>query len=150
MGEKVNGLNKQINDDKSLIESIKKRADEAEEEAKVKANEIKDALSAAKKEEQSIDECTSAIIALEEECARLKKKWEELKVERQVRVEEQSKLRSIEGFGKERSLLEENLKDLENEMKAREEDEEKYVMELKFLQKQLDAVKLRFIEPKDP
>jgi len=177
MEEKMTGLSKQIDEDKKSIESVQKSADKAEEEAKAKATKIKDALSAVKKEEQSIDECTSAITALEAECAKLKKKWEELKVERGVREEEklklereaeqskeerialqekillkkeeeQVKLQKVEGNEKERNLLQINLDDLEKEKNARAEEEEKYTTELKFLQRQLDAIKLRFIEPK--
>lgn len=179
MEEKMSGLNKQIDDGKKTIEALQKRADEAEEEAKVKANEIKEALSMVKKEEQSIEECTTAIITLEEECARLRKKWEDLKVERQVReeekmqnekeaesnkdermklqeeiaakkAEEQSTLKDMEGVEKERSLLQDNLNDLGREKEAKEKEEAKYGLELKFLQRQLDAVKLRFVELKDP
>lgn len=174
---RMRGLTKQLDEEKKTIESIKQRTDEAEEEAKAKAAKIKDALSAVKKEEKSIDECTAAIIALEDECAKLKKKWEELKVERSVREEEkiklekeaeqskeeriklqeeilakkeeeQLKLKKVEGVEKERDLLQTNLDDLEKEKKARKADEEKYTTELKFLQRQLEAVKLRFIEPK--
>mmetsp|Transcript_14218 Transcript_14218/g.34367 ORF Transcript_14218/g.34367 Transcript_14218/m.34367 type:complete len:614 (-) Transcript_14218:332-2173(-) len=177
MEEKMTDLSKQIDEDKKSIESVQKSADKAEEEAKAKATKIKDALSAVKKEEQSIDECTSAITALEAECAKLKKKWEELKVERGVREEEklklereaeqskeerialqekillkkeeeQVKLQKVEGNEKERNLLQINLDDLEKEKNARAEEEEKYTTELKFLQRQLDAIKLRFIEPK--
>lgn len=173
----MNGLNKQLDDDKTTIESIQKRAEEAEEEAKAKATEIKDALSAVKKEEQTIDECTSAIIALEEECAKLKKKWGELKVERQVREEEkiqmekdaeeskearielqeeiqqkkeeeQVKLRDVKHVEKERKLLQDNLNDLEKEKKVREVEEEKFTTELKYLQRVMDGVKLRFIDSK--
>merc|ERR1712127_873223 len=177
MEGKMSGLKKQIEDGNKSVEVLQKRADEAEEEAKVKANEIKEALSMVKKEEQSIEECTAAIIVLEEECASLKKKWEELKVERQVRAEEktkkeneaernkeerirlqeeiaakkaeeQSTLKDVEGVEKECSLLQDNLKDLGKEKAAKEAGEAKYAEEMKFLQKQLDAVKLRFVEPK--
>mmetsp|Transcript_33980 Transcript_33980/g.62577 ORF Transcript_33980/g.62577 Transcript_33980/m.62577 type:complete len:636 (+) Transcript_33980:126-2033(+) len=177
MEEKMSGLKKQIDDGKKSAEALQKRADEAEEEAKVKANEIMEALSVVKKEEQSIEECTSAIIELEEECARLRRKWEELKVERQVReeekqekeqeaerkkekriqlqeeiaakkAEEQSTLAEVESVEKERSLLEDNLKDLGKEKEAKEAEEARYAEEMKFLDKQLNAVKLRFIEPK--
>jgi hypothetical protein len=41
-----------------------------------------------------------------------------------------------------------NLTDLENERSARAADEEKYTKEMAFFQRQIDAVKLRFIEPK--
>ena len=177
MKEKMDGLNKKIEGDKQSIEAIKKRADEAEEEAKVKANEIKEALLAVKKEEQSIEECTTAIKALEEECARLKKKWEELKVERHVREEEkaqkekeaeeskqariklqeeiqqkkeeeQLKSKEVESVESEQKLLQGNLDDLEKEKNARKDEEAKYASELKFLQRQMAEVKLRVIEPK--
>lgn len=177
MEEKMSGLSKQIYDDRAQVESFRKRAVEAEEEAKTRAGEIKEALEAAKKEGQSIEECTAEIIALEKECARLKKKWEELKVERKVREEERqkmeakaekskeermnlqeeiagkkedekSKLEEIEGVEKERSLMEGNLGDLVKEIGAREAEEQKHGAELKFLQRQFEAVELRFVEPK--
>lgn len=179
MEEKMSNLDNQMDESKSTITSLQKRAEEAEEEAKVQANEIKETLSKVKKEKQSIEECTSAISALEEECARLKKKWEELKVERQVRVEEkqqmeaateeaklareklqeeisnnkteeQNKVKEIEGVEQEKSLLQENLNDLEKETEARTAEEKKCTEELKFLSRQADAVKLRFIETKTP
>jgi len=177
MEEKMSGLKNQIDDGKKSAEALQKRADKAEEEAKDKANEIKEALSVVKKEEQSIEECTSAIIELEEECARLRNRWEELKVERQVReeekqeqeqeaerkkeeriqlqeeigakkAEEQSTLAEVENVKKERSLLEDNLKDLRREKEAKEVEEARYAEDMQFLDKQLNAVKLRFIEPK--
>jgi len=175
MKEKLEGLTPERI--KQSIEAIKKRADEAEEEAKVKANEIKDALSVVKKEEQAIDECTTSIKALEEECARLKAKWEKLKVERkaheeekvkkekeaeeykemriklqeeiqQKKEDEQTKLKELDSIESERTLLQGNLDDLEKEKKARKEDEQKYAAELKFLSKQEADVKLRFIDVK--
>jgi chromosome segregation ATPase len=173
----MSGLAKQMEDDKKCIEAIQNRANEAEEEAKTKADEIKEALAMAKKEEESIDECTMSITALEEECARLKKKWEELKIERKVREEEkaqkenaaeqsreerirlqeeiqrkkeeyQAKLKEVENVERERTLLKSNLNDLENERMAREAEEAEYTTELKFLQMQFDAVKLRVMEKK--
>lgn len=173
----MSGLTKQVEDDKKNIIAIQKRADEAEEEATIKANEIKEALTMAKKEEQSIDELTMSIKALEEECARLKTKWEHLKIERKVREEEkaknekaaeqskeerirlqdeilnkkdecQSKLKEMESVEKEQYLLKSNLDDLEKEKKAREVEEMKYTTELRFLQRQFDAVKLRIMEQK--
>ena len=143
----------------------------------MKANEIKDALSVVKKEEQAIDECTSSIKALEEECARLKAKWEKLKVDRkaheeekvkkekeaeeykemriklqeeiqQKKEDEQTKLKELDSIESERTLLQGNLDDLEKEKKARKEEEQKYATELKFLSKQEAEVKLRFIDVK--
>mmetsp|Transcript_17620 Transcript_17620/g.37240 ORF Transcript_17620/g.37240 Transcript_17620/m.37240 type:complete len:615 (+) Transcript_17620:126-1970(+) len=177
MDEKMSGLNKEIENGKKGIDALQKRADEAEEEAKVKANEIKEALSLVKKEEQSIEECTQDIVALEAECARLKKKWEELKVERQVRedeklekekeaeqnkvereklqdeiaakkAEEQSATKELEALEKERLLLQDNLCDLGREKEAKEKDEAQCETDLKFLQKLINAVQQRFIEPK--
>lgn len=173
--EKMNCLTRQIQYDGKCAYEHQKRADEAEEGAKVKASEIKQVLSLVKKEEQSIDECTSAIFALEEEIAKLKKKCEELKIERQVREEEkanmekkaeqhreerirlqeeiqqmkeaqQMKLKEIENSEKERSLLLSNLNDLTKEKKAQEEEEETFDLQLKFMRRQLDAVKHRFME----
>lgn len=175
MEEKMSNLTKQIDNDKQSITTIQKRTDEAEEEAKEKATKIKETLTAVKKEEQSISECTSVILSLEEECTRLKQKWEELKVERQVREEEKVqlenqaelakeermklqeeitlkkeeesiKLKEVEGVENERGLLQDNLNDLEKEKKAREVEGEKYSMELKFLQRLMDGVKLRFVD----
>ena len=132
-----------------------------------------------KKEEQSIEECTSAIVTLEEECAKLKKKWEELKIERQARQEEKVKLEAkAEGtkearvklqeeiaekkveeqikatasgeVEKEKHLLQDNLQDLEKEIAERKTEEDKYSSAIKFLHKQEEAVKLRFIETKNP
>jgi len=177
MEEKMNGLDEHIVKGKQTAESLQKQAAKAEEEAQVKVDEIKEALSVIKKEEQSMEECTAEILALETECARLKKKWEELKMERQVReeeklgkekeaeqkkeerirlqeeiaakkAEEQNTLESIEEVEKERSLLQENLADLGKEKKAKEEAEGKYEEALKFMQRTLDSVKLRIIEPK--
>lgn len=170
-------LTKQIQDDGKCAYEHQKRADEAEEGAKTKANEIKHALSLVKKEEQSIDECTSAIFALEEEIAKLQKKCGELKIERQVREEEkaqkekeaeqrreerirlqeeiqqnkeaqQLKLKEIENSEKERNLLQSNLNDLKKEKNARENEEESFNEQMKFLRRQLEAVKLRFMERK--
>jgi predicted nucleic acid-binding Zn-ribbon protein len=178
MEEKVTGLSKQIDDEKSNIEEIQKSSDEAEKQAMEKANEIKDTLSMVKEETDAIDKCTSSIIALEEECARLKKQWEDLKVEKQAREEERLKLeQKAETSQKERLRLQEeiaakkeeakaklanvqesekaqqsmqtNLEDLVKEIGARNADEEKYAEEIKFLQKMNDAVSLRFIEPKN-
>ena len=59
----MNCLTKQIQDDEKCAQEHQKRADEAEERAKVKAGEIKQVLSLVKKEEQSIDDCTDAIFA---------------------------------------------------------------------------------------
>ena len=172
---RMSGLAKQVDDVKKNIEAILKRADEAEEEAKIKANEIQEALAMAKKEEQSIDELSMSIKTLEDECARLKTKWEHLKIERKVREEEkakkekaaeqskkerirlqdeilnkkdeyQSKLKEMESVEKEQNLLKSNLDDLEKEKKAREVEEMKYTTELRFLQRQFDAVKLRLME----
>jgi len=177
--EKVSGLDQKIEKGKQTIKSLQKRAAEAEEEAKIKVDEIKEALSTVKKEEQSMEECTTEIVALEIECARLKTKWEELKMERQVReeeklgvekeaerkkeervrlqeeiaakkAEEQITLKSTEEVEKERSLLQENLDDLGKAKKVKEEAEGKYGEALKFMQRQLDAVKLRLVEPKKP
>ena len=140
-----------------------------------KANEIKDSLSQAKKEEQSILECTTVIIALEEECAQLKKKIAELKIERTVREEEkvnkerdaekcrderiqlqneiqqkkqeyQSKLMDMDGLEKECVLLQSNLNDLEKERQVHVVEENDIIADLNFLQRQIDAVKLRFME----
>ncbi len=172
---RMNSLTKQIQYDGKCAYEYQKRADEAEAGAKVKASEIKQVLTLVKKEEQSIDECTSAIFALEEEIAKLQKKCEELKIERQVREKEkankekkaeqhreerirlqeeiqqnkethQMKLKEIENSEKERSLLQSNLNDLTKEKKAREEEEETFDSQLKFMRRQLDAVKLRFMD----
>lgn len=177
MEVKLNDLKKQVDDGRKSIEAIQKRSEEAEEEAKVKANEIKECLTAVKKEEQSIDECSKHIVALEEECARLKKQWEELKIERSVRLEEKTKLEQKaeitqkeriqlqeeiqnkreeekvkstqqQSLEKDQRLMQENLNDLEKEKSAREAEEVKCLEELKFLERQMDVVKLRFIEPK--
>ncbi|KAL7506260.1 hypothetical protein ACHAXN_003526 [Cyclotella atomus] len=177
MVEKINQLSKQVNDEKKSIDDARKRAEEAEKEASVKANEIKDVLTAVKKEEESIDSCSKQIASLEEECARLKKQWEELKIERQVRLEEKthletkaetcrneriqlqeeiaakkdeekSKLAGLDSLEKDRALMNGNLSDLEKERSARAADEEEYNKEMSFFQRQIDAVKLRFIEPK--
>ena len=171
----MNGLTKQIQDDGKCAYENQKQADDAEEAAKLKANEIKQVLSLVKKEEQSIDECTSAIFALEEEIDKLQKKCAELKIERQVREEEkvekekeaeqrreerirlqeeiqrnkeaqQVKLKEMENSENERNLLQSNLNDLTKEKKAREDEEESYNVQLKFMRRQLDAVKLRFME----
>lgn len=45
-------------------------------------------------------------------------------------------------------MMQENLNDLEKEKSAREAEEVKCLEELKFLERQMDVVKLRFIEPK--
>lgn len=176
MEEILSGLDEKIVKGKQTIKLLKTRILDAEEEAQVKVAEIKEALSAVKREEQSMKECTTDILALENECARLKKKWEELKVERQVReeeklekekeaernkeqrvglqeeitakkAEEQNRIKDIEEVENERSLLLENLADLGREKKAKEEAEGKHGEALKFMQKMLDAVKLRLIEP---
>lgn len=175
MKEKMSGLSKQMDGNKACIESILKRSNEAELEAKAKADDIKEALAVIKKEEQSINECTVSITALEKECVRLKKRREELQIERRVREEEksnkekeaemgrderirlqeeiqqkkveyQSKLKDMEDLEKERNLLQSNLNDLEQEMQAREVEETRYSTELRFSQRQIDAVKLRFME----
>lgn len=177
MEEKVGSLTKQIEEGQKTIKTLQTRALEAEEEAKAKAAEIKNALAMAKKEEQSIADCTSSIVALEEECARLRKQWEELKVERSVREEEkaqkekdakmaeqerialqeeivakkeeeQSTLKGLESVESEKKLLQDNLDGLGKERQEREEEGQKYGKELSFLQKMLDAVKLRFVEQK--
>ena len=62
--------------------------------------------------------------------------------------EYQSKLKEMEGVEKEQYLLKSNLDDLEKEKKAREVEEMKYTTELRFLQRQFDAVKLRIMEQK--
>lgn len=172
---RMNYLTEQIQDDAKCAYESQKRADDAEEGAKLKANEIKQVLSLVKKEEQSIDECTSAIFSLEEEIAKLQKKCDELKIERQVREEEkaqkekeaemkreermklqeeiqrnkeaqQLKLKEIDNVEKERGLLQSNLNDLTKEKKAREEEEETVNAQLKFVHRQFDAVKLRIME----
>jgi hypothetical protein len=177
MMDKMDQLAQKLDNEKNSIEESRKRAEEAEKMANVKANEIKDALAAVKKEEESIDSCSKQISALEEECARLKKQWEELKIERQVRQEEKtelenkaeacrqeriqlqeeitakkeeekSKLAALSSLEKDRSLMNENLADLEKERSAREAEEKSYAQEVSFFQRQIDAVRLRFIEPK--
>jgi hypothetical protein len=177
MEEKASDLSKQLNDEMKSVQEIQRSSDEAEKEAMEKANEIKDTLALVKNESDSIDKCTSSIIALEEECARLKKQWEVLKVERQAHEDERLKLEQIaekrqkerlqlqleiaarkEEAAKLQAKLEEsekvkvsmqtNLEDLEKEMSARKADEEKYENELKFIQKLEAAVTLRFVEPK--
>ena len=177
MEEKANELSKHLDDEKKSVEDIQKSSDEAEKEAMEKANEINDTLALVKTETDSIDNCTTSIIALEEECARLRKQWEELKVEREAHEKERLKLeQQAEVRQKERLQLQEdiaarkeeaaklaaklqesekvqesmqsNLADLETEMKARKDDEEKYEKELKFIQKLEAAVALRFVETK--
>ncbi|KAL3785601.1 hypothetical protein HJC23_004749 [Cyclotella cryptica] len=177
MMEKLDQLNKQLECGKQSIQEIHKSAEEAEQKANQKANEIKETLSAVKKEEQSIESCSKQIVALEEECARLKKQWEELKLERQVRQEEKvqletqaeacrqqriqlqadivakreeekSKSAELASLEMDLSLMRDNLNDLEKEKNARRAEEKSFVEEVSFFQKQLDAIKLRFIEPK--
>jgi hypothetical protein len=175
MENKKRELLRQMDKEIVDIESIQKTTQEVEIEAMNKANEIKDSLSQAKKEEQSILECTTVIIALEEECAQLKKKIAELKIERTVREEEkvnkerdaekcrderiqlqneiqqkkqeyQSKLMDMDGLEKECVLLQSNLNDLEKERQVHVVEENDIIADLKFLQRQIDAVKLRFME----
>lgn len=175
MENKKRELLKQMDKEIVDIESIQKTTQEVEIEAMNKANEIKDSLSQAKKEEQSIQECTTVIIALEEECAQLKKKIAELKIERTVREEDlvnkerdaekcrderiqlqneiqqkkqeyQSKLMDMDGLEKECVLLQSNLNDLEKERQVHVVEENNIIADLKFLQRQIDAVKLRFME----
>ena len=177
MEEKARDLSKRLDEEKKSVEEIQKSSNKAEKEAMEKANEIKDTLASVKEESDSIDKCTSSIFALEEECARLKKQWEELKVERQAHEDERLKLeQKAEERQKERLQLQEgiaarkeeakalaaklqdsekvkesmqtNLADLEKAMSARKADEEKYEKELKFIQKIEAAVSLRFVEPK--
>ena len=177
MEGKLNELNSKLKSGKESIQAIQKKSEQAEAEAKTKAKEIKRSLSLVKKEEMTIDEVSSAIIALEEECARLKEKWEELNIEKHVREEEKRKFETeaeerqkermrlqeeiaaakekekgmvaeVESLARDQLLVRQNLEDLEKERKAREVEEGKYAEEVKFLQKQVDAVKLRFIEPK--
>ncbi len=177
MEEKAIDLGKQLDDEKKSVEEIEKSSDEAEKKAMEKAKDIKDTLALVKVETDSIKDCTSSIIALEEECARLRKQWEELKVKRQAHESERLKLeQQAEERQKERLQLQEdiaakkeesatlaaqvqesekvkqsmesNLADLETEMNARKADEEKYENELKFIKKLEDAVALRFVEQK--
>lgn len=177
MVDKMEKLNLQLDSEKKSIEDTRKRAEEAEKEANAKANEIKDALEATKKEEESIDSCSKQIQTLEEECARLKKQWEELKIERQVRQEEMAQLQTkaetcrqdrvklqeeiaakkeeektkqtaLASLEKDYSLMNDNLTDLEKERSARAAEEETYAKEVSFFQRTIDAVKLRFVEPK--
>lgn len=75
MVEKMDHLNTQLEDGKKSIEQAHRRAEEAEKEANVKANEIKETLAAVKKEEESIDSCSKQIAQLEAECARLKVRY---------------------------------------------------------------------------
>ena len=175
MENKKRELLKQMDKEIADIESIQKTTQETEIEAMNKANEIKDTLSQAKKEQQSIDKCTKAIIAFEDEIAQLKKKIDELKIERTVREEEkvnkekeaekcrderiqlqnkiqqtkqdyQSKLKDMDGLEKECDLLQSNLNDLEKERQVHVVEESKFIADVKFLQRQIDAVKLRFME----
>lgn len=177
MVEKIDQLTKQLHNEKKSIEDAQKRAEEAEQEASAKANEIKDALAAVKKEEESIESCSKQIASLEEECARLKKQWEELKIERQVRQEEKthleakaeacrkeriqlqeeiaakkedikSKIAAIAPLEKDHSLMNDNLTDLEKERSAKAAEEQSFDQEVSFFQRQIDALKLRFIEAK--
>jgi len=177
MEGKLKELHGKKEDGRKSIEAIHKRSEEAQDEAKKAQTYIKEKLKLVKKEEETIDEVTSAIIALEEECARLKKKWEELNIEKSVREEEKAKFekeadeqkqermqlqeeisaklaeekeiqKSLEALEKDEELIKENLADLEKERKAREEEVVTFAEEIKFLQKQLDAVRLRFVEPK--
>mmetsp|Transcript_28879 Transcript_28879/g.68795 ORF Transcript_28879/g.68795 Transcript_28879/m.68795 type:complete len:618 (-) Transcript_28879:955-2808(-) len=177
MEGKRSDLSNQIDDGKKEVGEMKRRIEEAQDEAKRKAEAIKSALDAARKEDESIDDCTKSIIALEEECARLKRQWEELKVERAVREEErlkfeqaaanakgerenlqeeisakrgeeQGKLKHLEGLESERKLLENNLIDLTAEKKAREDEGDGYAGEIKFLNLMMEKVKLRFVDIK--
>lgn len=177
MMEKLNQLNEQLEHSKQSIQEIHRSSEEAEQKANAKANEIKETLSAVKKEDQSIESCSKQIVALEEECARLKKQWEELKLERQIRQEEKvqletkaeacrqqrvqlqeeinakkeeekSKSAELASLEMDLSLIRDNLNDLKKEKRAREAEEKSYSDELSFFQKQIAAVKLRFIEPK--
>ena len=91
MEGKRSDLSTQIDECRKEVGEMKRRVEEAQDEAKRKAEAIKSALDSARKEDESIGECTKSIIALEEECARLKRQWEELKVERAVREEERLK-----------------------------------------------------------
>ena len=61
------------------------------------------------------------------------------------KAEGQSTSEGMAGVEKERDLLEDNLKDLRKEKEAKEREEARYAEEMKFLQKQLDSVKLRFL-----
>ena len=65
-----------------------------------------------------------------------------------IKIEYQSKLKEMESVEKEQYLLKSNLDDLEKEKKAREVEEMKHTTELRFLQRQFDAVKLRIVEQK--
>ena len=177
MEDKAGELSKQLDDEKKSVEEIQKSSDEAEKEAMEKANEIKDTLALVKVETDSIEDCTSSIIALEEECARLRKQWEELKVKRQahekerLKLEEQAELRQKERLQlqeeiaarkeeaaklvakvneseKVKESMESNIADLDSEVNAKKAEEEKYENELKFIEKLEAAVALRFVEQK--
>eukprot|EP00986_Skeletonema_menzelii_P002911 scaffold844_cov142-Skeletonema_menzelii.AAC.2 len=177
MEEKASELSKQLDDEQKNVQEIQKSSDEAEKEAMEKANEIKDTLALVKVEADSIEDCTSSITALEEECARLRKQWEELKIKRQaheserLKLEQQAELRQKERLQlqeeiaakkeeaaklaaklneseKVKESMESNLADLETEMNARKADEEKYENELKFIKKLEAALALRFVEQK--
>ena len=177
MESKRSDLSKQIDDGKQEVEEVKRRTEEAQDEAKRKAEAIKAALDSARKEDESIVECTKSIIALEEECARLKRQWEELKVERAVREEErlkfeqaaanakdereklqeeisakrgeeQGKLKHLEGLESERKLLEGNLTDLSAEKKAREDEGDEFAREIKFLSGMMALLSLRVLPDK--
>ncbi len=63
-------------------------------------------------------------------------------------AEEKELQKSLEELEKDEELIKENLADLDKERKAREIEEMKFAEEMKFLQKQLDAVKLRVVEQK--
>lgn len=175
MENKKHELLKQMEKEIVDIQLIQKKTQETEIEAMNKANEIKDSLAQAKKEEQSIEKCTKAIVAFEEEIAHLKKKIDELKIELTVREEEkvnkekeaekyrderiqlqnkiqqkkqeyQSKLMDTDGLEKECVLLQSTLNDLEKERQVHEVEEIKFIADVKFLQRQRDAVNLRFME----
>ena len=174
---KMDQLNKQIYDEKKSIEETRQRADEAEQTASSKAQEIKDTLVAVKREEESIDSCSRQILSLEEECAKLKKQCEGLKIERQVRLEEKTqlemkaetcrqeriqlqgeistrkaeektKLAALTSLEKDHLLMNDSMNDLEKERHSKADEEASYAKEVSFFQKQIDALKLRLIEPK--
>jgi DNA replication initiation complex subunit (GINS family) len=62
--------------------------------------------------------------------------------------EEKSKSTKLESLEKDHILMKENLNDLEKEKIARQAEEKIHAEEISFFQRQMDAVKLRFIEPK--
>ena len=55
-------------------------------------------------------------------------------------------MKDMDGLEKECDLLQSNLNDLEKERQVHVVEESKFIADVKFLQRQIDAVKLRFME----